>query len=72
MLHAFRNTEGREEFAIIPKSLLGKLKNLKTTHEFYVDASPKAYDAYFASESKWKTILVSGLRGGGPYYLLWM
>jgi hypothetical protein len=68
MLHAFRNSEGGEEFAIIPKSLLGKLKNLKTTHEFYVDASPKAYDVYFPSESKWKTVLVSGLRGGGPYY----
>jgi hypothetical protein len=68
MLHAFRNTEGGEEFAIIPKSLLGKLKNLKTTHEFYVDASPKAYDVYFKGESKWKTVIVSGLRGGGPYY----
>ena len=28
-LHAFKNTDGSEKFAIIPKSLLGKLKNLK-------------------------------------------
>jgi hypothetical protein len=68
MLHGFKNTDGSEKFAIIPKSLLGKLKNLSATHEFYVDASPKAYDVYFTAESKWKTVIVSGLRGGGPYY----
>jgi hypothetical protein len=68
MLHGFRNKGGSEKFAIIPKSLLGKLKNLSTTHEFYVDSSPKAYDVYFTSDSKWKTVIVSGLRGGGPYY----
>ena len=67
-LHAFKNTDGSEKFAIIPKSLLGKLKNLSTTHEFYVDSSPKAYDAYFKSASTWKTVIISGLRGGGPYY----
>ncbi len=67
-LHAITNTDGSEKFAIIPKSLLGKLKNLSTTHEFYVDSSPKAYDVYFTSDSKWKTVIVSGLRGGGPYY----
>jgi len=68
MLHGFKNTDGSEKFAIIPKSLLGKLKNLSATHEFYVDASPKAYDVYFTADSKWKTVIVSGLRGGGPYY----
>jgi hypothetical protein len=68
MLHAIKNTDGKEKFAIIPKSLLGKLRNSKVTHDFYVDASPKAYDVYFNAESKWKTVIVSGLRGGGPYY----
>jgi len=67
-LHAFKNTDGSEKFAIIPKSLLGKLKNLSVSHNFYVDASPKAYDVYFTSDSKWKTVIISGLRGGGPYY----
>jgi hypothetical protein len=67
-LHGFKNTDGSEKFAIIPKSLLGKLKNLSVSHDFYVDASPKAYDVYFNAESKWKTVIVSGLRGGGPYY----
>jgi Tfp pilus tip-associated adhesin PilY1 len=68
MLHGFKNTDGNEKFAIIPRCLLGKLKNLELSHDFYVDSSPKAYDVYFQSESKWKTVLVSGLRGGGPYY----
>ncbi|MDI7261788.1 MAG: PilC/PilY family type IV pilus protein, partial [Thermodesulfobacteriota bacterium] len=67
-LHGFKNSNGREEFAVIPKNLLGKLKNLKVTHEFYVDSSPKAYDVYFNIGSKWKTVLISGQRGGGPYY----
>ncbi|MGB9627792.1 MAG: pilus assembly protein, partial [Thermodesulfobacteriota bacterium] len=68
MLHAFKNTDGGEKFAIIPKNLLGKLKDLRITHNFYVDSSPKAYDVYFKNESKWKTVLISGQRGGGPYY----
>jgi hypothetical protein len=68
MLHGFKNTDGNEKFAIIPRCLLGKLRNLKSTHDFYVDSSPKAYDVYFKSDSQWKTVIVSGLRGGGPYY----
>lgn len=68
MLHAIRNSDGREKFAIIPRNLLGKLKNLSITHSFYIDSSPKAYDVYFKNESKWKTVLISGERGGGEYY----
>ena len=68
MLHGFKDSDGSEGFAIIPKNLLGKLKDLRATHDFYVDASPKAYDVYFTSESKWKTVLISGQRGGGAYY----
>jgi len=33
-----------------------------------VDSSPKAYDVYFTSDSKWKTVILSGERGGGDYY----
>jgi hypothetical protein len=68
MLHAIKNSDGTEKFAIIPKNLLGKLKDLRIAHGFYVDSSPKAYDVYFKAESKWKTVLISGERGGGPYY----
>lgn len=71
MLHALKNTDGSEKFAIIPKNLLGGLKNLSVTHQFYVDSSPKAYDVCVSNCSKatdWRTVLVSGQRGGGPYY----
>jgi hypothetical protein len=67
-LHGFSNTDGSEKFAVIPKCLLGKLKNLSVTHDSYVDSSPKAYDIYSKAETKWKTVIVSGLRGGGSYY----
>jgi len=68
MLHAFNNTDGSEKFAVIPKNLLGKLKNLSSVHDFYVDSSPKAYDVYFKGEGKWKTVLITGERAGGDYY----
>jgi hypothetical protein len=74
MLHGFRNSDGTETFAFIPKSLLGKLNKLSKPitisqeEHFFVDSSPRAYDVYFGSEGKWKTVLVSGLRQGGPYF----
>ena len=68
MLHAFKMSDGSELYSIIPRSLLGKLKNLKQGHDFYVDSSPKVYDAHFKGVGKWKTILISGLKRGGPYY----
>jgi hypothetical protein len=67
MLHAFSDVDGKEKFGIIPNNLLGKLKELRTnTHQFFVDSSPKAYDVFFGGA--WRTVLVSGERGGGNYY----
>jgi hypothetical protein len=66
MLHAVNDSNGKESFSIIPKNLLGKLKELAKTHEFFVDSSPRAYDAFFGGA--WRTVLVSGERGGGNYY----
>ena len=66
MLHAVKDSDGKESFSIIPKNLLGKLKELAKTHEFFVDSSPRAYDALIGGA--WKTVLVSGERGGGNYY----
>jgi Tfp pilus tip-associated adhesin PilY1 len=68
MLHGFKNSDGSEKFAVIPRNLLGNLTNLKSTHQIYVDSSPKAYDVYFKSGSKWKTVIVTGERAGGSYY----
>ena len=66
MLHIFNDSDGRERFSIIPKNLLGKLKELGKIHEFYVDSSPRAYDAFLGGA--WRTVVVSGERGGGNYY----
>jgi len=68
-LHAFDAKDGKEKFSIIPKNLLGKLKEIRKAYQFYVDSSPRAYDVYFSKgKNQWVTTLVSGLRGGGNYY----
>jgi Tfp pilus tip-associated adhesin PilY1 len=66
MLHAFKDSDGAEKFAIIPKNLLGKLKELRSAHQFYIDSSPRAYDVFFGGS--WRTVVMSGERGGGNYY----
>jgi len=66
MLHGFKDSDGAEKFAIIPKNLLGKLKELRSIHQFYIDSSPRAYDVFFGGS--WKTVVMSGERGGGNYY----
>jgi hypothetical protein len=66
MLHGIKDSDGTEKFAIIPKNLLGKLKDLQDTHQFFVDSSPRAYDVFFGGA--WRTIIVTGERGGGNYY----
>jgi hypothetical protein len=79
MLHGIKNTkgtdstDGRENIAIIPKNLLGKVRNLRSTHDYYVDATPKAYDVFFSGLTtdnwkKWRTVIITGQRDGGPYY----
>ncbi len=69
MLHAFRESDGVELWAFIPPDLLDNLKGLTDTgadHQFFVDSSPIATDIKIGST--WKTIVVFGLRRGGPYY----
>jgi Tfp pilus tip-associated adhesin PilY1 len=78
MLHAFNAETGAEEWAFVPNSLLGSLKNNATLHTYYVDSSPKVTDVWFYSDSnpsgttkardEWKTVLISGLRKGGKHY----
>lgn len=70
MLHAFTE-EGKEKFSITPRNLLGKLREIRNDHQFFVDSSPRAYDVSFKKGKKkgyWRTVLVSGQRGGGKYY----
>jgi len=79
MLHAFNaefsgTDSGKEMFAYVPASLLpnGTLKNLTQpsyAHEYSVDGSPIAGDAYFDadgdSDKEWRTVMVSSLGAGG-------
>ena len=76
MLHAFRESSGLEEFAFIPRSVLGNLhllteKNYPLYHKFYVDGPLKEADAYIVapnvstgSSLRWTNLLM-GTTGAG-------
>jgi type IV pilus assembly protein PilY1 len=69
MLHAFRESDGVELWALIPPDVLDTLKTLTVPggeHQFFVDSSPIAVDIKVSGS--WKTIVVFGERRGGPYY----
>jgi len=69
MVHAFRESDGTELWTFIPPDLLDNLKILADTgadHQFFVDSSPIATDIKISGT--WKTIVMFGLRRGGPYY----
>jgi len=69
MIHAFRESDGVELWGFIPPDLLDNLKSLADTggdHQFFVDSSPIATDIKISGT--WKTIVVFGLRRGGPFY----
>jgi Tfp pilus tip-associated adhesin PilY1 len=91
MLHAFLsgtyNTStglydtgtGEELFGYIPYSLLEYLQDFVpgdlTTHEYFVDSSPRAADVWIDANndgikqsSEWRTVLIGGLRKGGSSY----
>jgi type IV pilus assembly protein PilY1 len=76
MLHAFDAATGSELWGFIPKSLLTNLQQMRTSHTYYVDSSPKVADVWFYSDAtdttktvgEWKTVLICGLRKGGNSY----
>ncbi|MES2106994.1 MAG: PilC/PilY family type IV pilus protein [Pseudomonadota bacterium] len=76
MLHAFDAATGTERWAYVPKMVIPNLwtladNNYATKHANYVNGSPIIGDIYVTSDSKWHTILVAGLNGGGRgYYAL--
>ncbi len=72
MLHAFRASDGVEQFAVIPNAIFPSLHQLTQpaySHRYFVDGSPGTGDAYLANSlsdsSGWNSVVVSGLRGGG-------
>ncbi|MDR3299336.1 MAG: hypothetical protein LBU43_04895 [Candidatus Accumulibacter sp.] len=83
MLHAFKTSNGREEWAYVPTFLLPGLyqladKNYTSRHQFFADGTPVMGDICTENCAPnatgtvtWKTILVAGVnRGGKGYYAL--
>ena len=80
MLHAFDAstdvTAGNELWGFIPRTLLTSLKQMRYSHTYYVDSSPRVADVWFYNDAtdttktvgEWKTVLISGLRKGGNSY----
>jgi Tfp pilus tip-associated adhesin PilY1 len=80
MLHAFYAgasatdaLRGQEAWAIIPTSVLPNLWKLAdagygNNHQFFTDGTPTVSDAYDATNTTWKTVLVAGLNAGGKGY----
>lgn len=61
------STSGTEIMAYVPNAVFASLNKLTSpnyNHQYYVDGPPTAGDAFFGSS--WHTVLVGGLRGGGP------
>ncbi|WP_164880947.1 pilus assembly protein [Aestuariirhabdus litorea] len=68
MMHAFNADTGEEKLAFVPNSAYSKLRKLARqdySHEYIVDGTPTIVDMYFASASRWKTVLAAGMGGGG-------
>ena len=78
MLHAFNATTGDELWAFIPTPVISNLANLADKeyganfHTNYVNGNPTVADVCVSgcsgSGAVWRTILVSGLNGGGRGY----
>ena len=74
MLHALNSETGAERWAYIPSQVIPNLYKLADVayankHQFYVDGTVTVGDVY--DGSKWITVLVGGLGGGGKgYYAL--
>jgi type IV pilus assembly protein PilY1 len=73
MLHGFDATNGVEKLAYIPQGVaqsdLRKLTDVNYTHQYFVDGTPFTSDAKVGTTPTWRTVLVSGLAGGGKGYV---
>ena len=83
ILHAFKASDGNEMWGYIPPNIIGKLSTIVTTRAnstnpiYGVDGSPIVKDIYFddtpnnsANDPRWRTVLISGLGGGGNGYFV--
>ena len=78
ILHAFKTSDGEELWGFIPPAVAGNLERIPSTKAnatnpiYGVDGSPIVKDIYYddtpndnISNPRWRTILISGLGGGG-------
>jgi len=70
MLHGFAAATGSEVFGYVPRAIYPKLPLLTQIdyhdrHQYFVDGGPTAGDAYLGEAKGWRTVLASGLGGGG-------
>ena len=77
MLHAFRDSDGSEQWGFVPPDLLPTLKLLMdsdTDHDYYVDGPPVAYERWdddgdgVIEPNEVTNLLFFGERRGGDYY----
>lgn len=72
MLHAFDGETGNETWAFIPNAILKRLYQMRFSHTYYIDSSPKVADVWFYSNptdsnkslNEWHTVLICGYRRG--------
>ncbi len=80
MLHAFNAATGQELMAYVPQAAYANLRNYTLTnygHRFFVDGHPFTGDVDTSSSGTgngatptWRTMLISGLGGGGKGYFI--
>lgn len=68
-------TAGEELWGFIPPAILPRLESARTSHQLLVDGTPVIRNLFFRrrpgdlpTANSYSTVLVAGLRGGGPYY----
>lgn len=68
-------TAGEELWGFVPPAVLPRLESARTSHQFLVDGTPVIRNLFFRrlpgdlpTPNSYNTVLVTGLRGGGPYY----
>jgi type IV pilus assembly protein PilY1 len=83
ILHAFKSSDGEELWGYIPPNIIGKLSTIVTTKAnstnpiYGIDGNPIVKDIYFddtpnnsLNDPRWRTVLISGLGGGGNGYFV--
>ena len=63
MLHAFNADNGVETFAFVPRSVLGRVKqlaDLSYSHRYFVDGPLAEVDIYDQGAAKWRNLVVGG------------